>query len=208
MDTLDNLILHAFREKIYTPEYIRDVIDTYRKHMNQHGGEDKQRSKSLEAELKEIEQAEAKLFEAIEKGILELDDRLKGRVQQHRARREAITVELATLQHKQQTPLQSLTPQKIEAVARTINNRFSVSTPFSRAYLRATVRDIRVKGNILKVSGDNKMLAQLVAANGQIEPEAEVRRFMAGWRPLIDAVRTRYKREASNPLDIASLNPH
>jgi hypothetical protein len=41
MDILDGLILDAFRKKIYTPQYIRDVIDIYRQHMKHAGGEDK-----------------------------------------------------------------------------------------------------------------------------------------------------------------------
>ncbi len=186
MDTLDDIVLNAFRQKIYTPEYIRAVIDDLRKATNKNGGEDKLKTKKLEAELKEIEQAETKLFEAIEKGVLELDDRLKARVQQHKTRREAIIGELATLQHKQHTPLQTLTPQKIEAVAHVLNKRFSVSTPFSRAYLRATVREIRVTGDFLKLSGDHKTMASLVVSNGQIEPEAKVRRFIPDWRARDD----------------------
>ncbi len=87
MDKLDAVVMDAFRQKIYTPEYIQDVIDIYRKHTHKHGGEDRIRAKKLEAELKEIEQAETKLFEAVEKGVLELNDRLKDRVQQHATRR-------------------------------------------------------------------------------------------------------------------------
>lgn len=55
----------------------------------------------METELRDIEQAKTKLFEAIEKGVLELGDRLKARVQQHKTRRDTIAGELATLQHKQ-----------------------------------------------------------------------------------------------------------
>ena len=118
MEKLDNLVLQAFTDKIYTTGHIRAAIDTMRSHAKQHGGEDKLRIKKLEAESKEIAQAETKLYEAIEKGILELDDKLKTRVQQHKARCEAITSELATLHHQSQNPMQTLTPQKIEAITR------------------------------------------------------------------------------------------
>jgi site-specific DNA recombinase len=202
MDMLDNLILNAFRQKIYTPHYIRDVINTYRKYMNQHGGEDAQRTKKLEAELREIEQAEAKLFEAIEKGVLELDERLKRRVQQHRMRRDTITAELATLQIKQQTPLQTLTPQKIEAVANVINKRFSTSTPFSRAYIQGTVNDILVTGDFLKVSGNYRTMANLVAANGQIDPtEKFVYSYLIGVPYGIRTRVTAVKGRCPGPLD-------
>jgi len=45
MDRLDNLVLEAFKGKIYTPEYIRAVVDALRKHANRHGGEEKLRLK-------------------------------------------------------------------------------------------------------------------------------------------------------------------
>ena len=186
MERLDNLVLDAFKDKIYTSEYIREVVDDFRKHSSRNGGEDKIRQKKLESELKDIDQAETKLIEAIEKGILELDDKLKARAQQHKARREAITAELATLQRQHQTPLQTLTPQKIEAVARVLNNRFSSSSPFSRAYLKATVSEIRVTGDFLKLSGHHHTMANLVAANGQIDADGQVLGSIPEWRALVD----------------------
>ena len=88
------------------------MVDTLRQGAKQHGGEDKLKLKKLESELKEIDCAETKLFEAIEKGIIDLDDRLKGRIQQHKTRRDTITGELVTLQRKCQTPLQTITPHE------------------------------------------------------------------------------------------------
>ncbi len=184
MDKVDNMIIEAFRQTIYTPDYIKGVLDDLRRFTSQYGGEDKQRTKKLEAELKEVEQAEAKLFEAIEKGVLELDDRLKGRVQQHKTRRETITAELAALQRVQPVSFQAPPPQRVEAVARTMNKRFSTSTPFSRAYIKATLSEIRFTGDFLKLRGEPSKMANLIAAGGQIDPAAEVRRFIPVWRPL------------------------
>jgi hypothetical protein len=190
MEKLDNLVLEAFRDKIYTTDYIRTVVDDFRKHSHRNCGEDKIRQKKLEAELKDIDQAETKLFEAIEKGILELDDRLKARAQQHKARRETITAELAALQRQHQTPLQTLTPQKIAAVARVLNNRFSSSSPFSRAYLKATVSEIRVSGEFMRLSGENKTMANLIASGGQIDANGQVLGFIPEWRRIVDDIRT------------------
>ncbi len=178
MAILDTMVLDAFRDKIYTPEYIRTIIDELRRLTDKHGGEDKQNIKKLETELKDIDQAEAKLFEGVEMGVLELNDRLKTRIQQHQTRRDAIVTELATLQRKHQSPLQTITPQKIEAASRVLKKRFSVSTPFSRAYLKATVSEMRIKGDLLKLRGERKTMANLIAANGMIEPTTEVHRFI------------------------------
>ena len=187
MEKLDNLVLNSFKTKIFTTDYIRDIIDGVRNLANRLGDSTKQQRKTLEAELKEIDQAETKLFEAIEKGVLELDDRLKTRVQQHKTRRLAITEELDNLRRQNQLPLQNLTPQKIETVSRILNKRFSSSTPFSRAYLKATLKEIRVSNGFLKLRGEHKALAHLVAANGQIEPAGSVLGSIPGWRPLRDS---------------------
>jgi len=195
MDKLDNLVLDAFKGKIYTPEYIRTVVDTLRRHAHQNGGEEKLHLKKLETELRDVEQAENKLFEAIEKGVVELDDRLKTRIQQHKIRREALTAEIAVLQPKHQTPLQTLTPQKIEAVARVLNRRLSESTPFSRAYLKATVSEIRINEDVLRLKGANRTMANLVAADGEIVPDAAVLGFIPSWCRLTDVIRTEFRRD-------------
>ncbi len=187
MEKLDNLVLEAFKDKIYTPDHIRAVIDTMRDHAKHHGGEDKLRIKKLEIEAKEIEQAENKLYEAIERGILELDDKLKIRVKQHKERQQAITVELDALRRQNPTPMQTLTPQKIEAISRVLNKRFSTSTPFSRAYLKATVNEITITDDLLKLSGENKTLAALIASNGIIDPNSAVHRFIPDWRARDDS---------------------
>ena len=124
--------------------------------------------------------------EAIEKGILELDEKLKIRVQQHKTRREAIGTELATLQRQNQSPMQTITPQKIEAITRVLNKRFATSTPFSRAYLKATVKEISVTDDVLKLTGENKSLANLIASNGIIDPNGEVHRTVPEWRATDD----------------------
>jgi DNA invertase Pin-like site-specific DNA recombinase len=198
MEKLDNLVLQAFKDKIYTSDHIHAVIDTMRSHAKHHDGEDKHRIKKLETEAKEIEQAENKLYEAIEKGILELDDKLKTRVRQHKARQEAIATELATLHRQHQTPMQTLTPQKIEAISRVLNKRFATSMPFSRAYLKATVKEITVTDDLLKLTGENKTLAALIASNGIIDPNAVVHRFIPDWRPLVDAIGTHFSEDVLN----------
>lgn len=71
--------------------------------------------------------------------------------------------------------------------------RFSVSTPFSRAYLKATVQEIRISGDFLRLKGERKSMASLVA-NGVIEPDNKVLGFIPVWRPLRD-LNPCYRRE-------------
>ena len=184
MEKLDELVLNAFRQKIYTPYYIKAILEKFRAHLDKPDHEQKQLISKLKAELKDAELAETKLLEAIEKGILDLDEKLKERMRQHKVRREEITAKMAEAETQQASPLKTITPIKIEAATRAIHRRFGQSTAFSRAYLRATLREIRVRNGYLHVRGASKAMAELVAANGDVSRISTVLGSMPGWRPL------------------------
>lgn len=70
--------------------------------------------------------------------------------------------EIADLKRQHQTPLNILTPQKIEAVTKVLQKRLTASTPYSRAYLKATLNEIRITDQFLKFSGSHRSMAGLV----------------------------------------------
>ncbi len=182
MEKLDNLVLDAFKRQVYTPEHIRSVVDALRKQSAKIGSlDEKQLLKKLETDLMEAEQAQTRLYEAVEKGLMELDESLKTRMQQHKAKRETLLTEISSLKRQRQSPLQTLTPQKIEAVARILNRKLSESTPFAKAYLKASLSEIRITDEMVSLSGDNSAMASLIAANGQISGTLSVPRFTPEW---------------------------
>ncbi len=62
-----------------------------------------------------------------------------------------------------------------------------LSIVFTRAYLKVTVNEIRVHDDLLKLTGENKTMADLIAANGMIDPNAAVHRSIPSWRALEDS---------------------
>jgi len=187
-DRIDNLVLDVFRSKIYNSEHIRDIIDELRGNLAKNKDpNNQQRLKKLETELTQTEQAQAKLFEAVEKGFLELDDQLKERAKHNKQAREALLSEIASLKRQHQAPLNVLTPQKIEAVSKILNKRLATASLYSRAYLRASLSEIRVTEEFLKFSGTRKSMADLVAANGEINATNTVPGSIPDWRPLRDS---------------------
>ena len=187
LEKIDALVLDAFKQKIYTPEHIRTIIDELRVNLAKNKDpENSQRLKALEADLKQTEQAQAKLFEAIEAGVLELDDQLRERAKQHKQTRDTLMAEIAALKRQHNTPLNILTPQKIEAVSKILAKRLTASTPYSRAYLKATLSEIRITEENLRLSGSHKTMAGLVAADGNITAEAGVPNFIPEWRARED----------------------
>jgi len=183
VDKLDNLVLNAFRQKVYTSEHIQSLIDELRRHAAKTSAQDsKQHVKKLETQLQDAEKALNKIYEAMEKGIVELDDHLKGRVQQHKQSRESLITEIASLKRQTQSPLATLTPQKIEAVTKVLIKRLSEPTPYAKAYLKASLTEIRVTDDTVSLCGDHSSMASLVASNGVIAEQLLVPRTMHDWR--------------------------
>ena len=83
---------------------------------------------------------------------------------------------MAELKRQHQAPMNVLTPQKIEAVSKILAKRLIASTPYSRAYLKATLSEIHITDQMLKLSGTKKSMANLIANNGAIAAEGAVRR--------------------------------
>jgi site-specific DNA recombinase len=183
MEKLDRLILDAFKHKVFTPEHIKDVVDQLRHHLAKTSNRDeKQHIRQLETKLQEAEQAQTRLFEAIEKGMMEFDEHLKTRLQQHKQSRETLLIEIAALKRQQQSPLQTITPMKIEAVSKLLNKRLSEASPFSKAYLRSSLDEVRVTREMVQLSGATAAMASLVAANGAIPEQNAVPSFIHDWR--------------------------
>ena len=188
LEKIDKLVLDAFAHTIYTPEHMRGIIDELRARLsNNKDPNNQQRLKALETELTLIENAQAKLFEAVEKGFLELDDQLRERAKQHKQTRDALLTEITNLKRQHQTSLNILTPQKIEAVAKILAKRLAVPSPYSRAYLKATLTEIRITDENLKLSGSRRSMAGLVANNGNIDSVAGVPMFIPDWRARDDS---------------------
>ena len=182
MDKLDTLVLDAFKKKVFTPEHIRSTVDALRQQAAKMGKRDeKEHVKKLESQLLESEQALNRLYEGVEKGIMQLDEHLKDRLRQHKQTRESLVVEIANLKRQQQSPLAVLTPNKIEAVAKILNKRLSETSPFAKAYLKASLQEIRVTDDCVSLSGANAAMATLVANNAAITEQNGVPRFRGEW---------------------------
>lgn len=183
LEKIDKLVLDTFRAKVYTPEHIRSIIDELRDQLAKNKNpRNQQRLKTLESELKETEQAQAKLFEAVEKGFLELDDQLRERAKQHKQTRDTLLAEIARLKQQHQPQMQILTPQKIEAVSKILVKRLATPSPYTRAYLKATLKEIRITDQLLSFKGSRQTLAGLITSNGTIDAATSVPNFISCWR--------------------------
>lgn len=113
-------------------------------------------SRLIERELGELELATSRLYEAVEKGLLPLDDTLTARAQKLKARREALMIDLAGVRRSKEMPASMLTQAHVEALGTALRARPQAGERgFPKRYLRQFVSDIRYGGKRLTMSGQH-----------------------------------------------------
>ncbi len=100
METLDKLVLQTVAETVFTPERVEVMMGQLKSHLKDAHSDQDQKIRHLSKELEEIKGQTDKLFEAVEKGFLPLNDSLHERVHKHEARKQEILIELARLKHE------------------------------------------------------------------------------------------------------------
>lgn len=73
-----------------TPQRLRDMLQEMKQHLKTANSGQDDTLRTLKKELVELETATNRLYEAVEKGLLPMDDMLKVRAQKLKARREAV----------------------------------------------------------------------------------------------------------------------
>ena len=182
MDKLDQAVLASLVEKAFTPNRVRTILAGLKTRFQSGQSKEQQELASLKRELDAADQALSKLYEGVEKGILELDSTLQARAQGHKAKREAILTEMAGLRRRQDLPLARLSAVKVQQFCQALKNVLLGSNKaFAKRYLRALVSEIRLAGNLVTITGSDVALAAAVAGTRALDQR--VPRLAMGWLP-------------------------
>ena len=119
--------------------------------------------KVLEKELMELDASIERLYEAVEKGLLPLDDTLSSRANKIKARRDIVVRDLDSARQSRETPLDILSPATVDAFAKVMRKRLlDDSTGLPKRYLQELATDITFDGHVVRMQGPNA--APLAAA--------------------------------------------
>jgi site-specific DNA recombinase len=95
MPKMDGLVLAAFADKVLTPDRLREMLREMKTHLKNVHSRQYDVVRTLQKELAELELATNRLYEAVEKDWLPMDEMLRERAQKLKARRDAVLVEMA-----------------------------------------------------------------------------------------------------------------
>ena len=182
-DSTEQIVLATLADKVFTPSRVEIMLRELRTRQDTARTAEDARFQQLTRELKEIDAGIARLYEAVEKGLLPLDTTLQERSQKLQARRQDVLVASAALRDKWEVPLNRLTPAHVQKFTRALRTRLLDTTSgFGKAYLNLLVDEMRLDGNELYIKGSHRALARAVSISKEGKP-GEVPSFVPEWRP-------------------------
>ena len=180
MAKMDDLVLAAFADKVLTPERMKEMLREMKLHLKNAQTRQDDTLGPLQKELTELETATNRLFEAVEKGLLPMDDMLRDRAQKNKARREAVLIEIAGARRQKEVPVSMLTARQLDAFTCALRARvLDREGGFSKRYLREFVSEIRFDGKRVVMRG--KKAALLSAAAQKEKDTTGVPIFVPNW---------------------------
>ncbi len=184
---LDTAVRRALCDRVFTVKRVRRMLEELRKRLEQSRGGSGAQARKLRGDLEQNQLASRRLFEAVERGLIPMDDSLAKRSRELQARRQAILLEIAGLERDQQLPTELLSPAKVEAFCAALRAKMlDASSDFGKRYLRLLVEEIRVEGDAVVMRGTYRGLAQALATK-KMGTSAEVPRFGPRWLPGQDS---------------------
>ena len=162
MEKLDQLILDAMAEKVFTPERVALMLKEFRDRLKSSRDKHDDALYQLKKELDAVQQATERLYEAVEQG-LPFNDSLKERVHKHQARRQDILIQMAGLKRQKQMPLTQLGAKNVSAFCQALKDKLrDRESHFGKEYLRLLVEEIRIEGKEVRIKGSYSALAGML----------------------------------------------
>ena len=182
MEKLDGLVLASLADKVFTPSRIQAMLQGLQRDIKASRTGQDEALRTLTKELDQIGKATERLYEAVEQGVLELNDSLTTRSHKLQARRQTILTEIAGLKTQTGLPTALLRPKHIEAFTQSLKTKLVGNRGFAKEYLRLLVDEIRVERKEVMLRGRYTALAHAVA-DANPSTLGRVPRFAPNWLP-------------------------
>ncbi|WP_072909503.1 recombinase family protein [Malonomonas rubra] len=185
VETLDRLILDAISDKVFTPQRVAAMLrmlqEQVKNSRSKHDGE----LLSLKKELAQVEQSLSRLYEAIENGLVALDETLKQRTQNNQYKRQEILTEIARVKKESESDFDQLGPENVLLFCNALKAKLhDSSSNFGKNYLKLLIEDITVDGKEVRITGSYAALAGALEKT-KAGDSSRVPTFGVVWLPLL-----------------------
>ncbi len=187
-ELVDRLVLTSLADKVFTPSRVQAMLEGLRKRLRRSQTDHEGKLKQLTKEVENLQHRSNQLYEAVEKGLLPMDETLTARANKIQAQRQALLVEIAGIRRLKQMPVDALGEKKVQAFTAVLRERLiEKDRTFSKHYLKLLVDEIRCLDKQLVMKGSFAALAKMVGETKKGTPESGVPSFGLGWLPGQDS---------------------
>lgn len=160
MEKTDQQVLHQLAEQVFTPQRVQTMMTALRHRMKTSKDTQQEQINELNRQLKKTEERQHRLLEAIETGIVDLDETVKNRANNLKAAREALLIEISGVRRDHSRPVAHIKASQIEAFAKTLKDKLlAKDSAIAKSYLNLLVDKIVVNENTATVTGSYSALA-------------------------------------------------
>ena len=168
MQKMDDIVLTTLADKVFTADRVQIMMQEMRQKQQDSQKNQTTKLKPLQKELDTLKQNSERLFEAVEKGYLPMDETLQHHSHKLQARRQEILLEIAGLKRQRDLPTDLLKPQHINAFSKALRSKLlDRESQFGKEYLKLLVNEIRINGNEAQISGSYAVLAGAIAESNK-----------------------------------------
>jgi site-specific DNA recombinase len=166
MEKLDSLVLEQLAGKVFAPERLQLLMAELRKRIKSSKDDRQDRVNEVGRQIKKIEERQQRLLEAIETGIIDLDETTQRRAQQLKASREALFIEQAGVRRDSSLPaVEFLKASQVDAFGKVLRQKLLNSgSPLAKSYLNVLVDEIVVQDKAATIRGSYAALAGTMQA--------------------------------------------
>ena len=183
MEKLDSTVLTQLADKVFVPDRLNSMMAALREHLLTSRNGQQGRINELNKQLKKVEERQQRLLEAIETGIVELDETTQRRAQQLKASREAVLIELAGVRSETTVPVTDyLKASQVEVLGKVLRHKLLVNgSPLAKDYLNILVDEIVVEDKTATIKGSYAALAQTLQKIKMGNLNNQVPSFIPSW---------------------------
>lgn len=189
MENTDQQVLNQLAETVLTPQRVHTMMTALRKRIKSSKDLQQKRVNELNRQLKQIEERQHRLLDAIETGVIDLDETTQRRAQQLKSAREALLIEQAGVRREQSLPADQLKASQVEAFAKTLKAKLlAKDSALAKSYLNLLIDEIVVNDKTAVVKGSYSALAHAVTiGNKKVGHSLQVPTSIFDWRARRDS---------------------
>lgn len=197
MQETDQIVLEQLANRAFAPERLQHMMRALRQSMGDAQSQQQANINQLNRQLKHIEERQHRLLDAIEAGVLDLDDTVQDRAQKLKTAKQALIIELATTRKQPvRFPIESLRTSQLNKLSQLLKQKLlHQDSTLAKSYLNLLISEIVVNGKLATARGSYLAIANLAASEKtKVSHLKQVPTFIHDWRA----------RRESNPRPLAS----